>query len=190
MKPFQKQPESTAVDASGKTVEERMAACGTTIAIVLAYEPGTEAGVKAVTGALRASRMPGVFVLAGPGNADWLAHELQGVKRKGNAQLVQVLQYDPLAAQAMGDLPDGMEAAGLPFGLLLTARALAETAYDVYDSVAFVEGGDAGVTADDLHDLCAQAKAGEADVVASGEGPARIVVKRPFLEKLGDMPAF
>ena len=109
------------------------------IAFVLALGEGGD--VADALAEAREAEPAAVFVLAAPGRTD---EALEAVRTAGRAgrkgkMLVQAIEDDPAAAEALSLELGNRELDGLPAALLETARVLAESSLDDYGAALFID---------------------------------------------------
>ena len=184
------QPTDLAPERPERTPDEMRAVCGRAIAFVLALGKNADGGdpdiAHAVMQAKRA-RVAAAIVLAGPEFAEAAIEATRNAGKKGTT-LVQALEYDPAAAIPLTRDAGDFELFDLPYGLLVTVHAIAESLHDDYDAVVIMDAAQSRVTSDHLYELCLDAhEHPEAEVVESWIQWLRrtpCLVKRAFLDRL------
>lgn len=186
------QPIEGTVERPERTPDEMRALCGRAVAFILALGERADAGDPAVSSAIaaaRKARMAAAIVLAEPRWADVAKEAVRTAGKKG-ATFVQALEYDPAAAVPMTRQAGGFELIGLPYGLLVTIRAVAEGLHDDYEAALVVDAAQGCVTADRLYELCCDAREHpEAEVVATRVQQLRRTpcwISRGFLNRLAE----
>lgn len=184
------QPFEGAVERPQRSGEEKQEVCGRTIAFVLAFgknADGSDPDVLAAIEAAKHARAAAAVVLAAPSMAETAAEAMRNVGRKGNT-LVQAMEYDPTAAVPLTREAGNFELVGLPFGLLVTLRAVAESLLDDYEAVVVLDASQDRITSDHLFELCFDARAhAGTEAAASWIQWARRMpcwIGRAFLERL------
>ena len=184
------QPVEGALKRPDRTSDEMKAVCGRTIAFVMALEKnpdGSDPDIAAAITAARRARMAAAIVLAGPACIEVAAEATRNAGKKGNT-LVQAMEYDSAAAVPLTREAGDFELIGLPYGLLVTTRAVADSLLDEYDAVVVMDAAQDRITADHLYELCLDAcKQPEAEAVASWIQWLRRTpcwVSRAFLDRL------
>ncbi len=184
------QPVEAAPERPKRSAEEKQEACGRTIAFVLALSKnadGSDPDVAAAIEAAKHARLAAAIVLATPEVARAAMEATRNVGRKGNT-LVQAMEYDPAAAIPMTRDAGDFELIDLPYGLLVTMRAVADSLLDEYEAVIVMDAAQGRITSDHLYELCLDAREHpEAEVVVSWIQWLRRMpcwVSRPFLDRL------
>ena len=164
------QPSMEPVERPVRSDEEKLAACGRTIAFVKAFGSDRSFGKDELAAAIEAARharMAAVFALADAAHTADALEAMRTVGRRGRT-FVQAVEYDEAAAVGLTRDAGDLELFNLPFGLLETVRAIADSVMDDYDAVVIMDAAQAKVTADHLHELCLDAREHpEAEAVAS-----------------------
>ena len=149
-------PCAGSAEQAGRSPEEMLEVCGRTLAFVKAFGGDCPFGANEVAAAIAAARharMAAVFVLAdAPHVQD--AREAMLIAGSRGRTMVQAVEYDEAAAAELTRDAGGFELFGLPFGLLETARVIADSVMDDYDGVVIMDASQAEVTADHLYELC------------------------------------
>ena len=185
------QPHFNPVERPERSPEQMQAVCGRTISIVMAYGANPNRGIEGIATAIataRRAQLAGVFVLAGPEHVDAALEAVRTCGRKGRT-LVQAIEYDPAAGIELTRGAGDFELFNLPFGLLETARVIADSVLDTYESVLIMDAAQTSVTADHLYEICLDAQERDVDVVAPWIQKLRrppVLATRAFLESLAD----
>ncbi|MBQ9043517.1 MAG: hypothetical protein IJ111_11985, partial [Eggerthellaceae bacterium] len=154
------QPAEVVPERPKRSAEEKQEVCGRTIAFVLAFgknADGSDPDVLAAIEAAKHARAAAAIVLATSEVANVAMEAARNVGRKGNT-LVQAMEYDPAAAIPMTREAGNFELIGLPYGLLVTLRAVADSLLDDYDAVLVMDAAQDRITSDHLYELCADAR--------------------------------
>ena len=185
------QPVAEAPERPWRTHEELQAACGRSIGFVLALGDKPTGDLHPALEAALGARMPAVFVFGSAERAAEITEAVRTTNHRKNV-ILQAVEYDPQAAIPMTRDAGNFELFDLPYGLLATARAVAESVLDEYDSIVIMNGAQDKVTTGHLYELCADAKEHpEADVVASWIQWLRrppYYISRAFLDALDGSP--
>lgn len=186
------QPVEGPVVRSECSREEMRAACGRTIAFVLALEKGADGSdpdvVTAITSVKRTG-MAAAIVLTVSALAEAAIDATRNAGKKGNT-FVQALEYDPAAAIPLTREAGDFELFNLPYGLLVTAHAVATGLLDDCDGVLFMDAAQSPITADQVYELCCDAREHpDAEVVVSRIQQQHCMpcwISRAFLDRLVD----
>lgn len=186
------QPIEGSPERPERTPDEMRAQCGRAVAFILALGEPVDASSPAVSAAIaaaRKARVAAAIVLAESRWADVAKEAVRTAGKKG-ATFVQALEYDPAAAVPMTRQAGGFELIGLPYGLLVTIRAVAEGLHDDYEAALVVDAAQSRITADHLYELCCDAREHpEPEVVASWVQQLRCTpcwISRGFLDRLAE----
>lgn len=184
------QPVEVVPERPRRSTEEKQAVCGRTIAFVLALGKTADGGDPDVAGAIEAAKhawTAAAIVLATPEVASVAMEATRSAGRKGNT-LVQAMEYDPAAAIPLTREAGDFELFDLPYGLLVTLKAVADSLLDEYEAVLVMDAAQDKVASDHLYELCLDAREHpEAEVVVSWVQWLRRMpcwVSRAFLDKL------
>ncbi len=135
------QPWPESPERPERTPDEMRKVCGRTIAFILALDKNVDGSNPDIDWALtqaKRARVAAAIVLAAPALVDVAIDATRSAGRKGNT-LVQALEYDPSAAIPLTREAGDFELFGLPYGLLMTARAVSEGLHDDYDAVLIMD---------------------------------------------------
>ena len=152
------QPTAEAPQRKQATHEELLAACGRTIGFVMALGEESTGDLHPAIEAALGAGMPAVFVLGSPERAAEVAEAVRTTPHRKNTVL-QAMEYDASAAIPLTRDAGNFELFELSYGLIATARAIAESMLDDYDSVVIMNGAQEKVTVTHLYELCSDAKA-------------------------------
>ena len=184
------QPWPESPERPERTPDEMRKVCGRTIAFILALDKNVDGSNPDIDWALtqaKRARVAAAIVLAAPALVDVAIDATRSAGRKGNT-LVQALEYDPSAAIPLTREAGDFELFGLPYGLLMTARAVSEGLHDDYDAVLIMDAAQDRIASDHLYELCLDAREHpEAEVVESWIQWLRrmpCLIKRAFLDRL------
>ncbi len=154
------QPTEQAPARPERTPEEMQAVCGRTIAFIMALGKDADGNDPAIVTAIQAAkraRMAAAIVLAASACAEAAVEATRNAGKKGNT-LVQAMEYDSAAAVPLTREAGDFELINLPYGLLMTARAVAESLLDDYDAVLVMDAAQSRITADHVYELCFDAR--------------------------------
>ena len=175
-----------------RTPDEMRAVCGRTIAFILALDKnadGSDPDIAGVIAQAKRARVAAAIVLAAPALADAAIEATRNAGKKGTT-LVQAMEYDPAAAIPLTREAGDFELFDLSYGLLLTARFVAEGLHDDYDGVMVMDAAQGRIMADHLYELCLDAREHpEAEVAVSWIQWLRrtpCLITRAFLDRLAD----
>ena len=152
------QPITEAPNRKQATREELLAACGRTIGFVMALGEESTGDLHPAIEAALAAGMPAVFVLGSPERASEVADAVRTTVHRKNVVL-QAMEYDSSAAIPLTRDAGNFELFELSYGLIATARAIADAMLDDYDSIVIMNGAQESVTTAHLYELCSDAKA-------------------------------
>ena len=184
------QPAGKSPMHSKNAPDDMGAVCGRSIAFItaLAKSPdGSDPDIAAAIAAAKGARVAAAMVLSTSEFAEVAAEATRNAGKKGNT-LVQALEYDPAAAVSLTREAGGFELFGLPYGLLVTMRAVADSLLDDYEGVLVMDAAQSDVTANSLYELCLDASEHpEAETVALREQykqQSPCWINRAFLDRL------
>ena len=186
------QPQKTLPERSRRSGEELRAACGRTVACILAFGADAEKHVETVLTETIAAKVPAVFVLADPASEQEVAQVVYSARRKGKNIVVEVMGIDPNAVRDLTRDAADFELYGVPFGLLVTMRELAKSVLPDYRAVLVMDARMHAITASHVYELHEDLQAfPDRDVIASWIQWLRrppFLIARPFIEGLDDAP--
>lgn len=192
MKREDHQPTLEPVKRPARSGEEMRDACGRAIAVVTALGPSSSRSADDISTAIAAARnaqVAAAFVLASATRAQDAAEAVRTSGKRGRT-LIEAIEYDPAAAIELTRDAGDFELINLPFGLIETARIIAESSLDGYESVILMDAAQNHVTADHLYELCIDAQQHpDAEVIVSWIEQLRrtpCLLTRGFLEKLAE----
>lgn len=176
----------------GRAPDEMRAACGRAIAFIMALAKNPDGGNPDIATAIAMAKrlhVAAAMVLSTSEFSEAAVEATRNAGKKGNT-LVQALEYDPAAAIPLTREAGGFELFGLPYGLLVTMHAVAESLLDDYEGVLVMDAAQCCVTASHLRELCLDAfEHPEAEVVASLEQQQQQTpcwISRAFLDRLAE----
>lgn len=185
------QPITEAPNRKQATREELLAACGRTIGFVMALGEESTGDLHPAIEAALGAGMPAVFVLGSPERASEVADAVRTTVHRKNVVL-QAMEYDSSAAIPLTRDAGNFELFEFSYGLIATARAIADAMLDDYDSIVIMNGAQESVTTAHLYELCSDAKAhAGTDVAASWIQWLRrppYYIARDFLDTLDESP--
>lgn len=186
------QPNAQMPERPERTPDEMRKACSRTIAFILALGKAADGSDPDIANAIaqaKRAHMAAAIVLAVPELSEAAIEATRNAGKKGTT-LVQAMEYDPAAAIPLTREAGDFELFDLPYGLLLTARFVAEGLHDDYDAVMIMDAAQGRITADHLYELCLDLREHpEAEVVESWIQWLRrmpCLVTRAFLNRLAD----
>lgn len=153
------QPWETTPDRPDRSVEEWHEACGRTIAFVLAVGQHAGAGcneqsIAAAVEAACQACMPGVYVLADAAHEQDVMAAMRSINFKKYKTTIEFMGYDEKAALPLTHDAADFEVCEIPYGLIETMHAVADSVSDEYDSVIAIGAGPTDITCHHLFEVC------------------------------------